>query len=130
MSVASQLQQSVRQRVAFGILPAATVRVKTLLDISEPKKRTGQLHASQSVRPSMGATSAKIELRYDAPQAEYTNDGTRPHVIVPKRAKVLAFTVNGRRVFARRVNHPGNKGTHWFDKTTKAWPAILKDVTS
>lgn len=35
--------------------------------------------------------------------------GTRPHVIRPRRAKVLAFTVGGRRVFARLVNHPGTR---------------------
>lgn len=34
---------------------------------------------------------------------------TRPHVIAPKRANVLAFQKGGQQVFARRVHHPGSK---------------------
>ena len=34
---------------------------------------------------------------------------TRPHVIRPRRAKVLRFTVGGVTVYARRVRHPGTK---------------------
>lgn len=30
-----------------------------------------------------------------------------PHVIEPRKAKVLAFMVGGKQVFARRVQHPG-----------------------
>jgi hypothetical protein len=33
--------------------------------------------------------------------------GSLPHVIRPKRAKVLRFKRGGKYVFARRVNHPG-----------------------
>lgn len=132
MSMESDLQRAVRTRVATGILPAATVRVRTLLDVSEPQRRSGQLHRSQSVRPAMGPTTAQIQVEYTAPQAGFTNDGTRPHVIRPKRAKVLAFTVGGRRVFARVVHHPGNKPTKWFTKAVSpaSWARILRDVTS
>ena len=34
---------------------------------------------------------------------------TAPHIIEPKKANVLAFTVGGEERFARRVNHPGSK---------------------
>lgn len=34
---------------------------------------------------------------------------TGAHLIVPKRAKVLAFTKAGSQVFATKVNHPGSK---------------------
>lgn len=34
---------------------------------------------------------------------------TGPHTILPTKASVLAFTVGGRKVFAKRVNHPGSK---------------------
>jgi len=40
--------------------------------------------------------------------------GSRPHVIRPRRAKVLAFAGANGRVFARSVNHPGTKGYHAF----------------
>jgi len=33
---------------------------------------------------------------------------TAPHVIVPKKASVLAFNWKGKNVFFKRVNHPGS----------------------
>jgi hypothetical protein len=41
-------------------------------------------------------------------------EGTRPHVIVPRTKRVLRFTSGNRVVFARQVNHPGTKGRHMF----------------
>ena len=35
---------------------------------------------------------------------------TRPHTIVPRNGRFLVFTVNGRKVFARSVRHPGTRG--------------------
>ena len=37
----------------------------------------------------------------------YLDEGTRPHPILPRRARVLRFHAQGRVVFARRVQHPG-----------------------
>lgn len=34
--------------------------------------------------------------------------GSRPHEILPVRAKFLRFEVDGHVVYARKVNHPGN----------------------
>ena len=33
---------------------------------------------------------------------------TKPHVILPRRKKALAFQMAGKSVFAKRVNHPGS----------------------
>jgi len=56
--------------------------------------------------------------------ASYLNDGTKPHVIRPRRKKALRFVTGGGEVrFAKKVNHPGNKATHWFDN------AIEKAIT-
>jgi hypothetical protein len=42
--------------------------------------------------------------------AEWHHEGTRPHVIRPKNAKVLRWTnKQGKSVFARVVHHPGTK---------------------
>lgn len=35
--------------------------------------------------------------------------GTKPHRIEPVRGRMLAFPVNGSMVFARGVDHPGNR---------------------
>ena len=34
---------------------------------------------------------------------------TRPHVILPRNARVLSFIWGGKRVFFAKVNHPGSK---------------------
>lgn len=43
-------------------------------------------------------------------------DGARPHVIEPHTARVLAFRVGGKTVFARRVHHPGNQPNHFIEQ--------------
>jgi len=42
--------------------------------------------------------------------AEFVHFGTRPHLIKPKRAKVLRFVKDGKFIFAKEVHHPGYKG--------------------
>lgn len=37
------------------------------------------------------------------------HDGARPHVIRPRRKKALKFQSGGKTVFAKKVNHPGNR---------------------
>lgn len=42
--------------------------------------------------------------------ALYVHEGTRPHLILPRRpGGTLAFQMDGRTVFARSVHHPGTK---------------------
>lgn len=38
---------------------------------------------------------------------QYLIEGTRPHMIFPRRARALRFAVGGQTVFARYVHHPG-----------------------
>lgn len=49
-----------------------------------------------------------------APHSVWIEQGTAPHVIVPRRAQVLAFVVAGNgkaglMVFTKRVQHPGTR---------------------
>jgi hypothetical protein len=37
------------------------------------------------------------------------HEGTRPHIILPKQAKVLAFEMGGELIFATAVRHPGTR---------------------
>lgn len=41
--------------------------------------------------------------------AAAVHEGSRPHVIRPRRAKALRFDVGGRTVYARLVRHPGTR---------------------
>lgn len=50
-----------------------------------------------------------LEVEASAPQSLVLERGSRPHLIVPRRASALRFTVGGRVIFARSVNHPGTR---------------------
>lgn len=65
------------------------------------------------------------------PQALYTDQGTHPHTIRPRKAKALRFRIGGRVVFAREVHHPGNKATRWFSNTGPTeWHGALQRAYS
>lgn len=69
----------------------------------------------------------------------YVDEGTKPHVIVAKRARVLRFAVGGKPktspgkitsgsgskggdvVFRPRVNHPGTKARLFTQQIAKRW---------
>lgn len=53
------------------------------------------------------------------PATLYVVNGTRPHQIRPVRAKALRFTVGGRVVFAKLVNHPGTKANDFMNKALR-----------
>ncbi len=70
------------------------------------KNQTGNLRRSiqkQVTSPYRGIVYT------DEKYGEYVEFGTRPRTIYPKNGKFLAFKVNGKMVFARKVNHPGSK---------------------
>lgn len=59
--------------------------------------------------------------------AEAVEKGSVPHVIVPRRAKVLIFMVGGKKVFTRRVNHPGTKANPYAKRSIEAARARTSD---
>lgn len=72
------------------------------------------------VRGGPGGPSADITVRH--PAVGYVINGTPPHQIRPRTRQALRFTVGGRVVFARLVNHPGTKPNDFLNK---ALPAAL-----
>ncbi|WP_199570522.1 hypothetical protein [Streptomyces murinus] len=50
----------------------------------------------------------------DHPAVRYVLDGTRPHIIRPRRAKALRFEVGGRVVFAAYARHPGTRPNNFL----------------
>lgn len=93
--------------------------------------RTYELRNSIEVEARhVGPTTFRITAKAPVVQAATTNSGARPHVIRPRRAKVLSFywPKVGARVAFLKVNHPGNRGSHWWDKVIDRHPAILAAV--
>jgi hypothetical protein len=55
----------------------------------------------------------------DHPAVFYVLDGTRPHIIRPRRAKALRFEVGGGVVFAKRVRHPGTRANDFMGRALR-----------
>ena len=104
-----------------GIMPHLTH--KTILDLSQVAFEEAYKGASRHDKPS--GTHALIQSLFNgavpggrfvghdlrrAPQAEWVNMGTPPHVIMPKNKKALRWSGGGRFFFAKKVNHPGYIG--------------------
>ncbi|WP_280420641.1 HK97 gp10 family phage protein [Nocardia carnea] len=81
--------------------------------------RTGELERSLGYRTTRQGSRVRLTVFATAPHAKWVHDGTRPHVILPRRAKALKFQAGGRTVFAARVNHPGTRGTRFLAKAVE-----------
>lgn len=74
--------------------------------------RTGRYRDGFQVKRNFTARGPGWQVFNPVEYAPYIEEGTRPHVIRPKRAKALRFVVDGRVVYARIVHHPGTKAQH------------------
>lgn len=102
--------------------------MRDLLVEAAPEGETGELKASiVAVIGSTGLVNTG-SIETDAPQAAFTNDGTRPHPIVG--SPLLAFSIGGETVIVHSVAHPGNAATHWWDNTATeaAWLEALEQA--
>ncbi|MFF5655197.1 hypothetical protein [[Kitasatospora] papulosa] len=55
----------------------------------------------------------------DHPAVKFVLDGTRPHIIRPRRASALRFETGGRVVFARMVRHPGTRANNFMARALR-----------
>ena len=82
--------------------------------------RTGRLRSSiRAEPPRIFSLRGTVKVGSDLEYAGFVNDGTAPHVIRPRRAQVLRFTVGGRVVFAKVVNHPGTRPNPFLDRALR-----------
>ncbi|MFD4314983.1 hypothetical protein [Streptomyces sp. NPDC058548] len=56
----------------------------------------------------------------DHPATRFVLDGTRPHIIRPRRKKALRFEVRGEVVFAKFVRHPGTRANNFLRDALRA----------
>lgn len=72
-------------------------------------KRTGRLAGSINHVISVDFRGLNVRVGSDNRIARLHHDGSRAHVIRPRKAKVLRFVQNGQVRYAHRVFHPGTK---------------------
>lgn len=88
---------------------------------------TGLMRNQTTVRAKATRIGAAIEAKVDTPYAQIVARGQRPHQILPRRpGGVLAFEVDGRTVFTRRVSHPGAQPRTWWDDALRDMPDMLQ----
>lgn len=80
------------------------------------KVRSGNLRSSiHTETPEMREGRIVVAVTADAAYALAVHEGTRPHDIVPKTKRVLAWQGPAGPVFSRRVHHPGTKPKPFLD---------------
>jgi len=82
---------------------------------------TGRLRASIRVEARRTLTlRSRYTIGSDVYYAPFVNDGTRPHIIRPRRpGGTLRFTVGGRVVYAKVVHHPGTRARPFLDRALR-----------
>lgn len=95
------------------------------------------IEASVAKHSKTGALFASITKRREgdgwfighdgqrAPHWPFVHWGTRPHVIVPNKRKILRWPAGSGYAFARKVNHPGYAGDAWLVRAAAQAPAIF-----
>lgn len=106
--------QAVAAQSAGKLVLSATRRTLNRARVLSPWD-TGNLRASHTMlirslkrKRAVGRVSTRVKY------ALAVHDGTKPHVIRPKRRKALKFKYRGRTVIVRKVNHPGTEARPWL----------------
>lgn len=80
-------------------------------------KNTGRLRQSISSNYKKRGTVGVLTITANMPYAKDHHEGTRRHVITPKRAQMLRFSAGSRIVYTRKVEHPGTRPNHFLTDT-------------
>lgn len=99
---------------AWGVDAVAELRRRT-------PRRTGKTAASYRIRNNTQRKTTVVGSFV----ANFLDAGTKAHSEVPKRAKALRFTSNGRTIFSKKVHKPATRGRHF--KRAAAMAALDKN---
>ncbi|MFB7496094.1 hypothetical protein ACFC09_15605 [Streptomyces sp. NPDC056161] len=123
---------SVEVRINPGAL-ARLLRLRNGLVERRLEERTRKV-AEIAAREAPGSMGAYVDWRVepgpggalrgvvtcDHPAVRFTLEGTRPHLIRPrKRNGVLRFEAGGDVVFTRLVRHPGTRPNPWLQRALR-----------
>jgi len=98
----------------------------------EAPRKTGKFAKGIGFKTYERGKGGAMELRVTDPQplGKWIRGGTKPHVIVPVRARCLHFfTRSGDEVFTMKVHHPGTKPSPYQERAMKRMtPEIDKSL--
>lgn len=105
-----------RGSIAHRRLSNRTERVANIARREAP----GRMGDYISWKVSEGPRGLQGVIVCDHHAVRWVLDGTRPHLIRPRRAKVLRFEVGGRVVYTNLVRHPGTKPNNFLGRALRA----------
>jgi hypothetical protein len=104
-------QLAMREQVEAYLDEGEELAIQYIEERTNPERSSGRWAASVKTRvTNEGDRIAGIIYFDGVPYGRIQDKGgqTSPHMIYPRRAKILAFmAASGQKVFARRVSHPG-----------------------
>ncbi|GHA94685.1 hypothetical protein [Streptomyces chryseus] len=93
-------------------------RTERVANLAE-RKAPGSMGDYVAWKIEQGPNGLQGVVTCDHPAVRFVLDGTRPHVIRPRRAKALRFDMGGRMVFATKVNHPGTRANNFLGEALR-----------
>jgi hypothetical protein len=118
------LRNQVRVRAYYAVSDASP-RLEQQLRMTSPRD-TGLMQQRTTVSPRGLVATATAATPY----ASFVRiPGTRPHVIRAKKGKLLSFywPKAAKQMFLPKVNHPGYRGSDWWDVALRRWPDLLRE---
>lgn len=113
-------------RIEVRAAPGAGVQIdRAAMDLLITRARRVQRNARRMAPGKMGrkinavVVGKHVRVESNHPATLYVIKGTRRHQIRPRTRRVLKFSVKGRTVFARVVNHPGTKPNDFLTKALR-----------
>jgi len=75
---------------------------------------SGRLKKSLKMTHERAGTGQFVKVGSKLNYALMHHEGTRPHIITPNRAQILAFNKGSRVIYATQVRHPGTKANRYL----------------
>jgi len=119
--LADALKQTAQQSgvTTQEVLVQSANHILAEMEAKTPVK-TGTLRKSLGIKVSSNKVTIGPNLT-QAPYAGYVEFGTKPHTILPKRGTYLVFTIGGKKIFTKKVNHPGSAPHPYIQPAFEAW---------
>lgn len=101
----------------FTVTLPSNSKAKSFLDLARQTVDggtpvdSGKLLAANRYSRNNNVVTIENAKDYAAP----VHEGSRPHKIVPRKAKALKFNVGGRTIFAKSVWHPGTTANPFIE---------------
>lgn len=101
-----------------GMAPVDTGEYQKSIKVSKTQVKKSSIETRVYTNATVSTTGGKTyNLGF------LLESGTNPHLILPVNASTLHFVINGKDVFAKRVNHPGTVAQPHFK------PGLEKNVS-